>query len=108
MKLRAIAIALCVGGALVSTANAATNANGEREVVVKYGDLNLANPDGVSALYKRLRSAAVRVCETDSQYLEKKTEERACIADAMDRAIARVNNPALTAFAAKKRDGRSS
>jgi UrcA family protein len=107
-RVSAFAFALCVAGTLLPTANAATNANGEREVVVKYGDLNLANPEGVSALYKRLHSAAVRVCETDSPYLQKKAEERACIADSMERAIARVNSPALTAFAAKKRDDRRS
>jgi UrcA family protein len=100
----AFGLALCVSGAVLSTAHAGTttNANGERELVVKYGDLNLANPEGVSVLYKRLRVAAVRVCENDSPYLEKRAEVKRCIADAMERAVARVNSPALTAYAASK------
>src|SRR5262245_42289577 len=107
-RLATLGFALCVAGTLLPTAQAATNANGEREVVVKYGDLNLASPEGVSVLYRRLHSAAVHVCEDDSPYLEKKAEVKACIADSMERAIARVNSPALTAYAAKKRDERRS
>jgi UrcA family protein len=107
-RVATLAFALCVAGTLLPTAHAATNANGEREAVVKYGDLNLSSPEGVSALYKRLHTAAVQVCDNDSPYLEKKAAAKACIADSMERAIARVNSPALTAYAAKKRDDRRS
>jgi len=107
-RVAALGLALFVAGAVLPAAHAGTNANGEREAVVKYGDLNLANPEGVSVLYKRLHTAAVRVCEDDSPYPEKKAQVKTCIADAMERAIARVNSPALTAYAARKRDERRS
>jgi len=37
-------------------------ADGRREVVVRFGDLNLSTPAGAAALRNRLRMAAERVC----------------------------------------------
>lgn len=50
------AVAVLVLG--VASAQAGT----EREVVVPYGDLNVATPDGAKALYTRVQFASAEVC----------------------------------------------
>ena len=108
-RVAAFGVALCFASMLLTTAHAATNADGVREEVVKFGDLNLSNPEGVKALYRRVHAAAERVCETaGSPVLYERRAARACVQGAMDRAIERINAPALTRYAAeRKRDGRS-
>ena len=66
---------------------------------VNYSDLNLTSSTGVVALYKRIESAATTVCQLPqgTRRLLIEDEARACRADAIDRAIAQVNLPALSA-----------
>jgi UrcA family protein len=67
---------------------------------VSYSDLNLDRPEGIEALYKRVHSAAANLCAPagtrDTGGLAYTVQP--CIADATSRAVATINNPALTAY----------
>jgi UrcA family protein len=67
--------------------------------VVEFGDLNLNHESGVATLYLRIRSAATEVCDPLDVMLVKLLRERFdCRQDAIARAVAEVNSPALTAY----------
>jgi UrcA family protein len=74
--------------------------------VVSFKDLNLNSAEGIDVLYKRIRSAAHDVCADPYRYDLSEFALRPCIADAMSRAIAQVNNPMLTSLYQSK-DGKS-
>ena len=65
---------------------------------VSFRDLNLNSAEGIEVLYKRIRSAAHEVCADPYRYDLSEFALRPCIADAMSRAIAQVNNPMLTSL----------
>ena len=71
----------------------------DRSETVKFADLNLGAPAGVEALYGRIHAAARRVCEPPAG--EPAGVSR-CVRKAEGDAIAKVNNPLLTAFYQKK------
>jgi len=67
---------------------------------VRFDDLNLAGKAGAETLYKRLELAARRVCgarETGSVFLHDTRDWERCQADALQRAVARIDNIHLTA-----------
>jgi UrcA family protein len=66
--------------------------------VVSFRDLNLNSPEGVEALYKRIRNAAHEVCADPYRYDLSESKLRPCIDDAMSRAIAQVDRPLLTSL----------
>jgi UrcA family protein len=74
--------------------------------VVKYADLDLNRSEGAAVLYQRLLTAARTVCYpiSSDRKLEFKTQARyeACIAKAVDEAVAKVNRPALAEYAMNK------
>lgn len=73
------------------------------KTTVKYGDLNLANPQGVERLYRRIVGAARQVCGgSDGRSLEEKEEFSICRKLSIARAVAAVDQPALTALHAVK------
>jgi UrcA family protein len=68
---------------------------------IKFQDLNLTTTAGVDALYKRVHSAALRVCATSgTPNLGSASDSAKCSKQATARAIKELNLPALTAFAA--------
>ncbi len=71
-----------------------------RSTTVQFGDLSLATPNDVAALYHRINLAAKRVCGsrafTGIYYTL--PEYRSCVADAVRNAVASVNRPSLTEF----------
>jgi len=71
--------------------------------VVRYGDLDLNQQSGVATLYSRISSAAREVCapmeEISIKLLRAKYD---CRQDAVARAVADVNSPALTDYFAVK------
>lgn len=71
---------------------------------VQYGDLNLNSHDGISQLYQRLQAAAAQVCGTDSgtRSLADWSQARTCAKASASRAVAQINNAALTAFYTRK------
>jgi UrcA family protein len=66
---------------------------------VKYQDLNVDSPAGVTALYQRIHSAAKRVCDVGGdRNLASQQEAQTCASKAEAGAVAHVNSPALTAY----------
>src|SRR5262249_12542210 len=68
----------------------------ERSETVKFKDLNMGTPAGAEALFRRIHSAARRVCAP--QGWSDPLRATACTKDAEARAVAEVNLPLLTAY----------
>jgi UrcA family protein len=67
--------------------------------VVGFRDLDLNQDVGVATLFARIRSAAREVCEPlDNWSLRLLRQQFNCREDAIGRAVADVNSPALTAY----------
>jgi UrcA family protein len=91
--------------AVTSTAVHAADISGSELMkrTVTYGDLNLANPQGVEQLYQRVVSAAQQVCDSlDGRSLQEKVQFSICVRQSIARAVAVVDQPALTALHAIK------
>ena len=75
------------------------------QVVVKFGDLNLSNPQGADALYHRISSAALKVCRPqDDGSLASMDRVQACIHKAIVDAVTKVDRAELFAvYNAKSR-----
>jgi UrcA family protein len=70
---------------------------------VTYGDLNLANPQGVEQLYRRIVGAAQQVCDAlNGRSLQAKEQFSICTKQSIARAVSAVDQPALTALHAIK------
>jgi UrcA family protein len=77
----------------------------ERSITVKYGDLNLSNPQGANTLYSRIVGAAHEVCDLPFEGLSFRAEAQACREKAIADAVMKVGHPELTAvYNAKNRD----
>ena len=76
------------------------------QAVVKFGDLNLSNPQGAAALYQRIWSAAVTVCRPqDDGSLASKGRMQTCVHKAIADAVTKVGQPGLFAiYNAKNRE----
>jgi UrcA family protein len=68
--------------------------------VVHYADLNLAGPEGAAKLYRRIRTAAARVCgpRASPGSLGESPSYRKCFNAAVEQGVAQVHQPALTAW----------
>jgi len=100
-----ISSALLAFGALVATAgsNPALAAEAEdsapRKITVQYADLNLSSAQGVERLYFRITAAASQVCAVSgSRLLQHWLQARICTNQSIERAVAAVDLPALTAL----------
>jgi UrcA family protein len=72
-------------------------------VIVKYGDLNVADRQGAATLFRRIRGAAETVCPAfDRNGLESKVRADACVHKAIADAVAKVNQPQLFAIYSEK------
>jgi UrcA family protein len=70
-----------------------------RSQAVAYKDLNLNQPRDVARLFDRISSAADRVCGPRSYGgYPKSTVYQSCYSDAVARAVAHIDRPALTAY----------
>src|SRR5450631_2240487 len=70
---------------------------------VMYGDLNLANPQGVERLYRRIAAAAQQVCDSrQGRSLHAQAMESICTQQSIARTVAAVGQPALTSLHAVK------
>ena len=100
----AIVGALTSSFAVVSTAADNTDTFSE---VVKYGDLNISDPQGAATLYRRIAAAARSVCgadEIDSRRLGYRASINACVHQAIVEAVTQVGRPELVAaYNAKNR-----
>jgi len=99
---RCVGLAL-IGGAVLSSNVLAGQPSDPPSITVKFADLNLETPAGVEALYKRIHSAAFRVCDSGvERNLLLLTFDRKCAAAAETQAIEKVHNEALSAFYQRK------
>jgi UrcA family protein len=71
-----------------------------RSIGVSFADLNLTTDQGIAALYGRLQAAASSVCgpQPSAREIMQSTDWANCRRGAIDRAIAKVDHPALTAL----------
>lgn len=93
----AIFAALALSCGALSTAHA----DDVPQAVVKFGDLDLASPQGAAALYGRIVVAAYEVCKAfdiDIHGLEFPAEQIACVHKAVARAVTRAGRPELLAI----------
>jgi UrcA family protein len=91
-----LAIATLVAG--VGSAGASVAADMKTaSTIVRYGDLNLASPEGAKAMLTRIEHAARRVCEPRSESAVDYVDWRNCISKATDGAVSRLNAPMVTA-----------
>lgn len=88
-------------GASVATAAAATDV--APAVSVSYADLNLATEEGNVALYRRIVSAARRVCPIETvPSAQRVAQAQHCIDDAVDRAVKQVQSTKLAELQATR------
>jgi UrcA family protein len=75
-----------------------------RSVTVHFEDLNINSPRGAAVLYQRIRSAAEDVCGNPSSQRSLALASRyaTCVRGAIAGAVARVNRPTLTEYAAAR------
>lgn len=72
-------------------------------VIVQFADLNLERPEGIAALFARIKTAAKRVCDSrNGERLAQKDQYAACIELAISTAVARVDRPGLSDYVAAK------
>jgi UrcA family protein len=69
-----------------------------RSETVKFADLQVDTSAGVEVLYRRIQSAARRVCSYDATSIQGPSVWQNCVRPAVDAAVAKVNNPQLTAI----------
>lgn len=67
-----------------------------KQKVVRFTDYDLSSATGAQTLYGRLKIAARSVCSRDGITLREQERYRACVADALEEAVAAVGSPALT------------
>lgn len=72
--------------------------------LVQYNDLNLSSNQGIARLYQRIEAAARYVCGSDSgsRSLSDWSQARTCAKTSVSRAVATIDNAALTAFYTKE------
>jgi len=94
----ALACVFAVSSAIASEPDAQV-----RTEDIIFQDLNLTTTAGIDALYKRIHSAALRVCAVSEQAeLGAASASSDCTKKAEMRAIEKLNLPALTALAANR------
>jgi UrcA family protein len=73
-------------------------------VTVSYGDLDLSVPAGAERLYKRIDQTAKQVCgsPTLANSAIVAPGYKACVVEAVDRAVATVDSPLLSAYHAAR------
>ena len=96
-----IATVAVVAFSVPAIASADEELQGRSEKVV-YSDLNVVKEAGAQALYRRLQQASKRVCGVESVQsaggIRILSEQRDCYQDAMNKAVARIDNSVLTAI----------
>ena len=96
-----IATVAVIAFSVPAMATATDDLKGKSEKVV-YSDLNVVKEAGAQALYRRLQQASKRVCGVESVQnaggIRIMSEQRDCYRDAMNKAVARIDNPTLTAI----------
>jgi UrcA family protein len=98
MKMLAAATALLFNVSLGSALSVPASADtGDiPSVTVKFADLDISRPAGATKLYGRIQGAAKLVCSAyDRSDFAAQANFKACVSDAIGRAVAKVESPAL-------------
>jgi UrcA family protein len=94
-------IAAALVTAMISSFSAVCNAAVASDVpktIVKYADLDLSTAQGATTLYNRIHFAAEGVCSAYGQAdLIAKSHRNVCVKQAIEGAVEKVNQPALSA-----------
>jgi UrcA family protein len=94
---------MCLAVAATTVRAADVSSDSVPMKTVTYGDLNLTNPQGIERLYRRLVAAAQQVCHAlNGRSFEEKQQFSICTSQSIARAVAAVDQPALTALQATK------
>jgi UrcA family protein len=90
-------IATGIFGALASSFSAVSAADDPNPVsiTVNYADLHVASPSGALVLYERIRAAAQAACSY--YWFKTDADEARCVHNTIANAVAKVNQPALSA-----------
>jgi UrcA family protein len=101
-----LAIVATLVGLFAALAVAGTARAAENGVVVRYHSTELQNGRLAGDLYARLETAAERSCTTPGRRsLARMAAERACVGEALDRAVQTIDSPVLSAIHAAKDSG---
>lgn len=104
MKTFNVVLSVALAGLLSGAAEARPRQAETVDRVVRYADLNLNNPAGIARLHARIRAAARDVCSRVERHnWLALSQARACTEQAVARAVAAVNLPALTRVASNPR-----
>ncbi len=97
---------LLTSGGLSSVAHAIAR-DDVRSETVRFGDLNLAAPAGVQALYVRIQNAAHDVCGQANVPGTRRASVawKDCVSDTLRQAILQVGNPSLSTYYANRLRG---
>lgn len=87
-------VALCLLGIATTWADP----SGTRSTEVSFRDLDLNTQSGAAKLYRRIQGAAQRVCGYEATLDNSQRIWRNCVRPTVDAAVAKVNNPLLTAL----------
>jgi UrcA family protein len=99
----AAAVAVLAAGAAAADSTAVRmRADGRAEVTVPIGDLDQKSDAGTRAIYRRLTTAARRVCPAPSGVIVDRRRELACQEQALADAVKRANLPRLSALHAER------
>ena len=73
--------------------------DGARQTRVDVSDLDLSHSQGVDVAYRRIKLAAVKVCEQPyGSSLAEIPQVRSCQAKAIEDAVSRIHNPMLSEY----------
>lgn len=101
-RTKLIEAALLGALALMSGASSmAADSEDLRQVVVRFGDLNLTNPHGAATLYGRISAAAREVCDASdfqNRDLGTRSAVDACMQKAISEAVTKVGRSELYAI----------
>lgn len=95
-------LALCatVGQAWMVSVARADNAPAQQSLRIQVSDLDLSKSSDVATLYARIKSAAVQACGNDVVTGSRlpSSSKKQCLSQAVDGAVAQINNPSLSAY----------
>jgi UrcA family protein len=101
---RSAPLTIAIVGAIVMSCSAVSFAGDSSDLprtIVKFADLDIATHEGAAALYGRIAAAAEKVCNAhavDTRDLRAKASLNACLGVAIEGAVTRLDQPALSAI----------
>ena len=87
-------LAVCLLGTTIASADPPAT----RSVEVTFRDLDLGTASGAARLYRRIQAAARGVCQYEPTSPRAQIIWQYCVLPTVDAAVAKVNNPLLTAL----------